>query len=95
MREMDVYDILELLGFFLRVVGVLVFGVAIGWLALKTILAEKANWQLAIATMLGLLGTFVLLGRWIPGGGTLGAFALGAGLAILGWGVLAGLRKKE
>jgi hypothetical protein len=43
------------------------------------------QWPLAIAGILGLLGTFVLLGHWVDGGGTLRAFGLGAGRAILIW----------
>ncbi|HLE04499.1 MAG TPA: hypothetical protein VI729_07815 [Anaerolineales bacterium] len=86
---MDFIDVLAVLGYFLRLIGALVFGVAAGWLVLQTLKPEQLQRPLAIAGILGLLGTFVLLGHWVDGGGTLGAFGLGAGGAILIWPIAA------
>jgi Na+-driven multidrug efflux pump len=87
--DLDLYDILELLGSFLRVFGSLVFGVGIGWLVLKIVKDAGKSWQLVTATMLGLLGTFLVLAGWAPQGSpaTTGAFSLGVGAAILIWGL--------
>jgi len=82
---MEFIDVLAILGFVLRLLGALVFGVAAGSLVLQTLKPEMFSWQLAIAAILGLLGTFALIGHWVAGGGTLGAFGLGAGAAILIW----------
>ena len=82
---MEFTEGMAVLGYFLRLLGALVFGVAAGWLVLQTLKPESFQWPLAIAGILGLLGTFVLLGHWVDGGGTLGAFGLGAGGAILIW----------
>jgi len=82
---MEFIDVLAVLGYFLRLIGALVFGVAAGWLVLQTLKPEGFHGPLAIAGILGLLGTFALLGHWVDGGGTLGAFGLGAGAAILIW----------
>ena len=38
--------ILEILGYVLRVVGALVFGVAAGWLSIRTL---KWSWETAVA----------------------------------------------
>jgi hypothetical protein len=86
-EEMDLYDIVELLGYLLRVLGSLVFGLGVGWLTIRTLTAAEGNWQLAIAVFLGILATFVLIGNWVAGGATLGAFGLGAGAGLLIWGL--------
>ena len=86
---MEFIDVLAVLGYFLRLIGSLVFGVAAGWLVLQTLKPEQSHWPLALAGILGLLATFALLGHWVDGGGTLGAFGLGAGAAILIWPIAA------
>lgn len=85
---MDFIDVLNLLGYLLRAVGALVFGLGAGWLTVQAFRWEGKSWQLAVAAFLGLLAAFVLVGRWVEGGGgTLGAFGLGAGAALLIWGL--------
>ncbi len=92
---MDFNDALELLGYLLRVVGALVFGLGSGWLAVQAFQSETQIWQLQTAAFFGLLAAFVLLGRWVENGGaTLGAFGLGAGAGLLIWG-LTGSRKLD
>lgn len=80
-------DVFELLGYLLRPIGAVVFGLGAGWLTLQAFAAHERSWQLAVAAVLGLLAAFVLIGRWVPGGATLGAFGLGAGAALLIWGL--------
>jgi hypothetical protein len=82
---MDIYDLMELLGIILRVIGASTFGLGAGWLATQAVKGKE--WQLAVATVLGLLAAFVLIGRWIPSPGTLGGFGLGVGAALLFWGI--------
>jgi hypothetical protein len=88
------YDALQVIGFVLRALGAIVFGLGAGWLVVHALKSEAHNWQLAIAAILGLLGTFALVGHWVEGGATLGGFGLGAGAGILLWGMGAG-RKSE
>ena len=90
---MTLYDILELIGFLLRVIGSFVFGLGVGWIAMKVMQKEGGAYQLSIAVFLGLVGAFVLLGQWVAGGATLGAFGLGAGAAVLVWGLMANRMK--
>ena len=92
---MTLYDILELIGFVLRVLGSLIFGLGVGWLTVKVMQKEGGPWQLSTAVFLGLIGGYVFLGQWVPGGGTLGAFGLGAGAAVLLWGLMANRMKSE
>jgi len=92
---MEFVDLLALIGFLLRILGSLVFGLGAGWLAVKLIQGGGAPWQLSIAVFLGLVGGFALLGHWVSGGGTLGAFGTGAGAALLFWGMMASRTSAE
>ena len=93
--EFTVYDALEIVGFILRGLGAVVFGVGAGWLVVHVLKTENHAWQLAIAAILGLLGTFALVGHWVAGGATIGGFGLGAGAAILIWGMGSGRKSDE
>lgn len=84
---MDLIEVLAVLGYGVRLVGALVFGLAAGWLVLEAFRREPYSWQLAIAALLGLLLTFGLIGHWVSGGATLGAFGIGAGTGIILWGI--------
>ncbi len=82
------YALLELFGFLLRPIGALVFGAAMGWLAIRVLKADTPSWQALLGTVLGLLAAFALLGHWVGGGATLGAFGLGVGGGVLVWGLI-------
>jgi hypothetical protein len=84
----NVLDIMLFLGYLIRPLGVLVFGVAAGWLTMKVLKMEGEGWQLRLGVFLAFLAAFVLLGHWVPGGGTLGMFGLGAGAAVIFWGIV-------
>jgi hypothetical protein len=92
---MTFFDVLDLLGYVLRFLGSLVFGIGAGWLTVRLVKQEAAAWQLLVAVYLGLLASFVFLGHWVAGGATLGSFGLGAGAAILIWGMIQPRSKKE
>jgi hypothetical protein len=84
---MDIWTILQLVGIIVRALGALVFGIGVGWFTLQAADWHRGSWQFAIAAYLGLLGSFALIGHWVSGAGTLGGFGLGAGLALLIWGM--------
>jgi hypothetical protein len=69
-------DVSEFLGFFLRAVGFLVFGAAIGRFVLDNY--KKAIWQVQIILVLGLFGLLIGLTDFASPGSA-GAFALGVG----------------
>jgi hypothetical protein len=82
---MSFTDYLSFLGMILRLVGLLVFGVAAGWFTLYAFRQPDHKWQLQIAVFLGFLLMMALTLRFTSPGGA-GAFALGAGAALLYWG---------
>ena len=73
-------DIFSLLGFLLRAVGFLVVGLALGRFFLDSY--KKAIWQLQIALVLGFFGLLIGITDFASAGSA-GAFALGAGIAML------------
>jgi hypothetical protein len=85
---MTFLDVLDIAGYVFRFLGAIVFGLGIGWLTIRLVKQEMAAWQLLVAVYLGLLASFVLLGHWVGGGATLGAFGLGAGAGLLIWGLV-------
>ncbi len=87
---MNFLDFVAMIGYLIRFVGLLVFGVAVAWFSLTSYRQAGERWQLQIAIYLGLLFFAVFLGHYASAAG-LGGFALGAGAGLLYW----GLRKEE
>ena len=85
---MTFLDVLDIAGYVLRFLGAIVFGLGVGWLTIRMVKQEMVAWQLMVAVYLGLLASFVLLGHWVVGGATLGAYGLGAGAGLLIWGLV-------
>jgi hypothetical protein len=83
-----VYDIIDIIASLLRFLGMAVFGLGMGWLALD--LLKKSVWQVQIAVFLGLAGLVIGLSVF-SGWAAVGAVAAGIGVAIVLW----GLPKKE
>jgi hypothetical protein len=73
-----VNEIFGFLGFLLRALGFLVFGVAAGRFVLENF--KGAEWQVKVALALGLFGLVIGLTDFASPGSA-GAFALGAGAA--------------
>ena len=77
---------IDLLGALIHFVGLLLLGVAAGWLTLEFLRKAQQAWQLQIAIYLG----FALLAYGMtrilsPASG--GGFGIGIGLAMLFWGL--------
>jgi NhaP-type Na+/H+ or K+/H+ antiporter len=88
-----VYEIINLLASILRLIGMAVLGLGIGWLALD-LLKKMQVWQVQIAVFFGLAGLIIAMAVF-TGVGALGAFALGVGVAILLWGMPKKQKKEE
>lgn len=73
-----VNQVFALLGFLLRALGFLVFGIAAGRFAFENF--KGAGWQVQIAIVLGFFGLLIGLTHFASPGSA-GAFALGAGAA--------------
>ena len=85
---MDVfYDIVDIIGLFVQVIGLLLFGVAAGWFTLKVIDQPEKNWQLQSIVYSVFLIFTSLLARYLTPG-ALGAFLVGAAGALLYWGLI-------
>lgn len=75
-----IFDIFGFLGFLLRAIGFLVIGLALGRFFLDSY--KKAVWQLQVALVLGFFGLLIAITDFASAGSA-GAFALGAGIAML------------
>ena len=81
-------EIFGFLGFLLGALGALVFGFAGGRFALDAF--QKSGWQVQVALVLAVFGALVGLANYATPG-TAGAFALGAGAALL----MSGMGRKK
>ncbi len=76
--------IIDILAILFRFIGMLAFGFGAGWFAFEAY--QKGEWQVQIAALLGLLGVVIGLADFTSAG-ALGAFGLGAGGAIIAFGL--------
>jgi hypothetical protein len=83
-----VNEIFGFLGFLLSALGLLVFGFAAGRFTLDAF--QRAGWQVQVALVLGFFAVLVGLANYTTPG-SVGAFALGAGIAFL----ISGMAKKD
>jgi len=86
------YDILDIAGALLRLIGFLVFGLGLGWFALDAY--RKENWQLQATAFLGFVFAAVGFAKYLSAG-SLGMFAIGAGGALLMWGMSKDKKKDD
>ena len=91
---MDLDFGLTLLSYFIRFVGLLVFGVAAGWFTVYAFRELAESWQLKIAVFLGFLTFSAALVRFESAGAE-GGYALGAGAALLIWGLRQGNKEES
>jgi hypothetical protein len=82
-------SILTMISQLIRFLGLAVLGLGIGWLTLD-LLKKVQAWQAQVIVFLGLAGLVIAM-TVFTGTAALGAFAGGAGLALLLW----GMPKKE
>jgi len=87
------YEIIDLLAAILRLIGMVVLGLGIGWLAID-LLKKMQVWQVQVAVFLGLAGLIIAIAVY-TGMGAQGAFAIGVGVAILLWGMPKKQKKEE
>ena len=80
-----VFDIINLIGSLLRLLGVAALGIGIGYLVVD--LYHKAQeWLMQAVLFLGLAGLVIAMAVFLAPG-ALGAFGLGFGAAIFMWGM--------
>jgi hypothetical protein len=81
-------EVLSIIGYMIRALGFIVLGFGVGRFTMDAY--KKAVWQVQIALAVGFFGLLVGLTNY-SSAGSMGMFALGAGVAIL----LSGMAKKE
>jgi NhaP-type Na+/H+ or K+/H+ antiporter len=92
-----VYDIVDMLAALIRLLGMAVLGVGLGYLVVE-LLHKTQDWRLQMAFFLGLAGLVIAMVVYLAPG-ALGAFGIGLGVAIFIWGmpkkVVEGQEEKE
>jgi hypothetical protein len=81
-------EVLSVIGYVIRALGFIVLGFGIGRFTMDAY--KKAVWQVQIALAVGFFGLLVGLTNY-SSAGSMGMFALGAGIALL----ISGMSKKE
>ena len=80
-----VYEIINLLASLLRLIGMAVLGVSLGYLVVD-LLQKAQGWPMQMAIYLGLLGLVIAMVIFLVPG-ALGLFGIGFGVAIFLWGM--------
>jgi len=77
-----IYNLLDIIGFILRVGGLIVLGVAFSFFTVEFFRKGQQVWMVQVAIFLGFVGLVIALSTFTSPG-ALGAFALGAGGGLL------------
>jgi len=88
------YDVIDIVGLLVQVIGMVLFGVASGWFTLKVINQPDKNWQLQSIVYSVFLVFVALLARYSTSG-AFGAFLVGAAGAMIYWGLIKNREKPE
>ena len=81
------YDVLEIIGMFMQVLGLILFGVTAGWFTLHVISQPEKNWQLQSIVYSVFLVFVSLMAKYLTPG-ALGAFLIGTAGAMIYWGLI-------
>ena len=79
------FDLINMLAAFIRLLGMAALGVAIGYLVVD-MLHKAQTWPLQMAFLLGLIGLVIAMVVFLAAG-ALGGFGLGFAAAIFLWGM--------
>ena len=83
------YEIFLLLGSILRMLGLFVLGLGMGWFVLESFRKGQQTWQLQAAIFLGFTGLIFGLAYIMASDApaAIGLFGAGVGVAMLVWGL--------
>jgi hypothetical protein len=79
------YEIINLIAEFVRLIGVAALGVGVGYLAVD-LLCKSEGWPMQAVAFLGLAGLVIAMVVFLTSG-ALGAFGIGLGVAVFIWGM--------
>jgi xanthine/uracil permease len=88
------YTVVEIIGLFVHVLGLVLFGVTTGWFTLHVINQPDKNWQLQSIVFSVFLVFVALLVRYLTPG-AFGAFLLGTAGAMIYWGLVKNREKPD
>lgn len=88
------YQFIELLGLFVQILGLFLFGITAGWFTLYVIKQPEKSWQLQ-SIVYSVFMIFIALMVWYLSPGGLGVFLLGSSGAMIYWGLIKGRTKTE
>ncbi|TAK13975.1 MAG: hypothetical protein EPO32_03360 [Anaerolineae bacterium] len=83
---MEFHEIMNLVAAIPRFLGMLVFGVGAGWLLIHLLRRHAQAWQVEAVLLVCFFGMAAAVVRFASIG-SLGAYTLGAGAAMLIWGL--------
>ena len=87
------YQTIEILGLFVQILGLILFGVTAGWFTLHVINQPDKSWQLQSIVYSVFLVFIGLMVRYLSPGG-LGALLVGLSGAMIYWGLIKNRVKK-
>jgi uncharacterized membrane protein YccC len=76
------FDVFNLIGAFVRLLGMIVFGLGFSFFAIEVYRKSSAFWAVQMAAFLGLAGLAIAMAAFTSAAG-LGGFAIGAGAGLL------------
>jgi NhaP-type Na+/H+ or K+/H+ antiporter len=79
------YEIITLIAELIRLIGMALVGVGIGYLAVD-VLHKAEGWPMKAVGFLGLAGLVIAMAAFLTSG-ALGAFGIGLGVAVFVWGM--------
>jgi len=83
------YQIIEILGLFVQILGLILFGVTMGWFTLHIINQSEKSWQLQSIVYSVFLVFIGLMVKYLNPG-ALGALLVGSSGAMIYWGLIKG-----
>ena len=86
MYNSTLQTVLDILGAIVRFIGLVAFGLGIGWLVLEFLRKGQQAWQLQIALFLGFIILVITMASALSPA-ALGGFGIGIGVGILVWGL--------
>ena len=80
------YEIIEILGLIIQLLGLFLFGITAGWFTLYVINQPEKSWQMQSIVYSVFLIFVALMARYLNPG-ALGTFLIGAAGAMIYWGL--------
>ena len=84
---MDFYEILSIIGIFIQVLGLILFGVTTGWFTLHVLGQPEKNWQMLSIVSSVFLIFIALMVKHLSRGAE-GAFLIGVAGSMIYWGLI-------